>query len=56
MFNQELLGPPPPQLVQHFLRLLEEVSAIQKALMEETAFLRTRVRELESRNHEGRPS
>ena len=49
MFNQDSPGGPPPQAVQHFLRLLDDVSLIQQLLLEETAFLRARVRELEAK-------
>jgi hypothetical protein len=34
-------------VVQHFLNLLEDVKLIQQILLDETAFLRDRVRELE---------
>ena len=49
MFNQEDPLPPTPQEVQHFLDLLEDVKLIQQILLDETAFLRRRVRELEAR-------
>jgi len=49
MFIQDPSGTPAPQAVQHFLRLLDDVSRIQQLLLEETAFLRARVRELEAR-------
>ena len=49
MFNQESPFPPAPQAAQHFLDLLDDVSLIQQLLLEETAFLRARVRELEAR-------
>jgi hypothetical protein len=40
-------------MVQQFLRLLEEVNRIQQILLDETAFLRSRVRELEAGNKPG---
>ena len=43
----------PPQMVQQFLHLLEDVSRIQQVLLDETAFLRARLRELESRTPPG---
>lgn len=49
MFNQESPLPPTPQAVQRFLTLLEEVRLIQQILLDETALLRDRVRELEAR-------
>ena len=49
MLNLDPQGVPQPQAVQHFLRLLDDVSRIQQLLMEETERLRARVRELEAR-------
>jgi hypothetical protein len=48
-------SPEPPSLreVQHFLQLLDDVTEIQKLLMEETVVLRARVQELEARSAEG---
>ncbi len=51
-FGQDSQGLP-PQMVQQFLRLLEEVNRIQQILLDETAFLRSRVRELEAGNKPG---
>ena len=53
MFNQDSPAPPTPQVVRHFLDLLEEVSLLQQILLEETASLRARVRELEARGGPG---
>ena len=47
MFNQESPLAPTPQVVQHFLNLLDDVRLIQQILLDETAALRERVRELE---------
>jgi len=49
MFNQDSPAPPSPQVVQNFLDLLDEINHIQQILLDETAFLRRRVRELEAR-------
>ena len=43
----------PPQMVLRFLRLLEDVSRIQQVLLDETAFLRARLRDLEARTPPG---
>ena len=43
----------PPQMVQQFLHLLEDVSRIQQVLLDETAFLRARLRDLEARTPPG---
>jgi hypothetical protein len=48
MFNQESPIPLTPQVLQQFLSLVDEISAIQERLLDETAFLRARVRELEA--------
>ena len=48
MPDQDSPALPPPQTVQHFLHLLDDVSLIQELLLDETAFLRARVRELEA--------
>ena len=53
MFNQDSPAPPSPQVVQNFLDLLDEINHIQQTLLEETAFLRARVRELEARGEQG---
>jgi len=49
MLNLDPQGIPQPQAVQHFLRLLDDVSHIQQLLLEETERLQARVRELEAR-------
>jgi len=63
MFNQDSQGlpQPQPQVVQHFLRLINDIAAIQQILLEETRFLRQRVRDLEAKgagpaDGPGRPS